>query len=91
MIPSKFQAYLTTQKPIFSIFKGEVSRLVEKYQIGITAHPSDIEDIANGFENFIHLTKKEIKYYSRNSLFLQETVFNRNNIINRINFLFWRI
>ena len=91
MIPSKFQAYLTTQKPIFSIFKGEVSSLVEKYQIGITAHPSDIEDIANGFEKFVKLPDEDRILYSKNSAKLLDGVFNRKKIINRINSLFWDV
>jgi len=89
MIPSKFQAYLTTNKPIFSIFKGEVSDMVNKYQIGITAHPSDVENIAVGFERFMSLSKEEIQNLSKNSELLLNKVFNKTNIINNINSIFW--
>ena len=91
MIPSKFQAYLTTKKPIFSVFKGEVSSLVKKYQIGLTAHPSDIEDIANGFEKFVQLSDEDRILYSKNSAKLLDSVFDRKKIISRINSLFWNI
>ena len=90
MIPSKFQAYLSTQKPVFSIFNGEVSQMVDKYQIGMTAHPSDIEDIAKGFEKFMILSNEEIEIYSHNSISLLGKIFNRNNIIKHINSIFWR-
>lgn len=89
MIPSKFQAYLSTNKPIFSIFKGEVSEMVNKYQIGITAHPSDIKEISMGFERLINLSKEDIQNLSENSTTLLETIFNKKNIINNINSIFW--
>lgn len=90
MIPSKFQAYLSTNKPIYSIFNGEVSKMVDKYQIGMTAYPSDIKNIANGFERFMNLSDVEINNYSQNSAYLLEKVFNRKNIIESINSLFWK-
>lgn len=90
MIPSKFQAYLSTNKPIFSIFKGEVSEMVDKYQIGITAHPSNIDDISRGFEDFVNLSKEEYQNLSKNSVLLLENVFNKTNIINNINSIFWK-
>lgn len=90
MIPSKFQAYLSTNKPIFSIFNGEVSRMVNKYQIGLTAFPSDIEDIASGFAKFISLSANEIKLYSQKSADLLNQVFNREAIIRTINSTFWK-
>lgn len=89
MIPSKFQAYLTTHKPIFAIFKGEVKRLVEEYQLGISAHPSDIKDIARGFEAFLDFPKDRMERFFDNSSQLLNTVFSRNKIINDINTLFW--
>ncbi len=89
MIPSKFQAYLTTQKPIFSVFKGEVSRLIERYHIGLIAQPTDIEDISNGFKKFILLSKEEIEHFSNNSTALLDRVYNKKRIISCINSLFW--
>lgn len=90
MIPSKFQAYLSTNKPIYSIFKGEVSEMVNKYQIGITAHPSNIEDISQGFEQFVNLSKEEYENLSKKSALLLKEVFNKKNIINNINSIFWK-
>jgi len=89
MIPSKFQAYLTTQKPIFSVFKGELSRLIERYHIGLIAQPTDIEDISNGFKKFILLSKEEIEHFSNNSTALLDRVYNKKRIISCINSLFW--
>ena len=90
MIPSKFQAYLTTHKPIFAVFKGEVKRMVEEYQLGIVAHPSDIEEISGGFEKFLNLSKEQMEGFAEHSSYLLDTVFDRNKIIEIINTLFWR-
>ena len=90
MIPSKFQAYLTTHKPIFAVFKGEVKRMVEEYQLGIVAHPSDIEEISGGFEKFLNSSKEQMEGFAEHSSYLLDTVFDRNKIIEIINTLFWR-
>ncbi|BEG97888.1 glycosyltransferase family 4 protein [Bacteroides sedimenti] len=89
MIPSKFQAYLTTAKPIYSIFKGEVSHIVDKYEIGYTAHPSDVEDIAQGFSKFKELSEEELSIISERSQYLSDSVFNRERIISNINNNVW--
>ena len=87
MIPSKF---LTTHKPIYAIFKGEVKQLVEDYGLGIIAHPSDIDEIALGFENFLSLSDEQMQRISENALRLLDSVFNREMIIEKINLIFWR-
>ncbi len=90
MIPSKFQAYLSTGKPIFAIFNGEVRNIVEKYNIGYGAMPSDLDDIASGFAKFISLSDSDKEQMSLNCRHLNDTVFNRANIIRNINQLVWK-
>lgn len=89
MIPSKFQAYLSTNKPIFAIFNGEVRNVVEKYHIGIGAKPTDIKNIADGFADFMKLSEKEVNQMENHSKQLNDFLFNKNKIIIRINKLFW--
>lgn len=85
MIPSKFQTYLVTHKPIFAIFNGEVRHIVEKYSLGLAADPSDIQDIARGFEAFLNFSKERICNISENSLRLSDSIFNREKLIEKIN------
>lgn len=89
MIPSKFQVYLSTRKPIYAIIKGEVEKLVEKNRIGKASNPSDLEDIANGFRSFFSLSDKIFLDISLNSLKLLDSVFNRSKIIKNIDSVFW--
>lgn len=89
MIPSKFQVYLVTHKPIFAIFKGEVRRIVENYSLGLAANPSDIDDIAKGFKMFSKFSKDEIKKISENSEYLSKSIFNREKLIEKINQFIW--
>lgn len=84
-VPSKFQAYLTTHKPVYAVFKGEVKRIVEKYALGYTADPSDLEAIASGFEYFVNLSPKEIREISFRCRELTETVYNKKKIVAEIN------
>lgn len=89
MIPSKFQAYLATYKPIYAIFNGEVRRMVEQYGIGFGARPTDLEDIAAGFSHFLNLSSDEKERMMNNEMRMENEVFNRNKIIDRINLLVW--
>lgn len=90
MIPSKFQAYLSTGKPLFAVICGEVRTLVEKYEIGIGANPSDINDIANGFCKFMKLADTEKARMAHNCHLLNKNVFDRNKIIADIDSIVWK-
>lgn len=89
MIPSKFQAYLTTQKPIFAIFNGEVRKMVEQYQIGYGATPDDVEDIAQSFSVFLNLSIEEKRAMSEAAADLLNSTFNRKTIVEKINSRVW--
>jgi len=90
MIPSKFQVYLSTRKPIYAIFKGEISNLVERYKIGLVAYPSDVDSIAKGFSDFMKLSDEERKRMSDNSARLLEKVFSKEKTLEKINQIVWR-
>lgn len=89
MIPSKFQAYLTTKKPIFAIFNGEVRNLVEQYGIGYGSLPDNIEDIARVFSSFLDLSDESIRQMSNSASVLLESTFNKTKIIEKINNKVW--
>lgn len=89
MIPSKFQAYLMTQKPIYAIMSGEVRKVVERYEIGFGALPDNTEDIARGFLRFLGLSSEEKERMSQSATTLLSNVFNRQQIIEKINRYVW--
>ena len=88
MIPSKFQAYLMTQKPIYAIMSGEVRRMVEQYEIGFGSHPDNIEEIASGFSRFPGLSGAEKERMSQSAAKLGR-VFDRQQIIEKIDRYVW--
>lgn len=81
-VPSKFQAYLKAQKPIFCIVEGEVKKLTLDNNLGLCANPDDINEIASIFERFYYLKQnKLLDNFSKNSSKLLENEFNRERII----------
>jgi glycosyltransferase involved in cell wall biosynthesis len=88
-VPLKFQTYLTASKPIYAIMPGEVNRIVTEYKLGEVAHPSDLDEIANGFKKFELSTarKDEIR---KQCEFLVSTVYNRKKIIKDITGIFFK-
>lgn len=89
MIPSKFQTYLTANKPIYSVMKGEVSQLVTKYNLGISANPSDIKAIEKGFFQFLNYPDNQLNVLANNSISLLHDNFDELKTKQKIFDLFW--
>jgi Glycosyl transferases group 1 len=88
-VPSKFQAYLTAKKPLFGIIKGEVTHLILHNELGICSNPDSIEDIANGFQQFVDFDKNNLNNISINTERLLNDEFNREKIISKISEVFF--
>jgi len=89
MIPSKFQTYLTANKPIYAIMKGEVSEMVLQYNIGVSAQPSSIKSIENGFIELLLSPQRKLELFSNNSLALLQDRFDETKTKNKLHDLFW--
>ncbi len=83
-IPSKFQTYLSAGKPIFSIMKGEVSNMVDTYNLGIVSDPSDLTIMTKGFKDFIDMPNTERQSLAINGKRLAESIFNKNLVIDEV-------
>lgn len=83
-IPLKFSTYLAFSKPIFSVMNGVVRELVENNNIGVTASPSNLEEIRMGFEKLGLMDQNKLDLFSRNSLKLLENEFDRKRNIDII-------
>lgn len=86
-VPLKFQTYLTASKPIYAIMFGEVKRVVEEYQIGITANPLSIDNIAEGFKK-LHNSPEYVSNIQDKCEKLLTEVYNRQKTIQRISSIF---
>ena len=76
-VPQKFQAYLSSGKPIFAITKGDVKHMVTEYGLGLTANPDNIDEIKRGFEEFPSLSKKRLTKFSQNCKGLYSDKFQK--------------
>ena len=88
-LPLKFQTYLTASKPIYAIMLGEVNRIVSEYKLGESAHPSNLEEITNGFRMFeLSIDRKE--EIRKQCEYLIENVYNRKKIIRDLSNIFFK-
>lgn len=83
-LPAKIQTYIAAGKPIIAIIKGEVATMVQKYNLGLIASPSDIKEIKSVLQEAINQDKEQKISYITNSGFLTETVFNKKIIIDNL-------
>jgi len=79
-VPQKFQAYLSSGKPIFAIMKGDVKRMVEEYELGLAANSDDLQDIKAGYEKFSTLREKRLMDFGNNckALYLDKLKKTKN-------------
>ena len=71
-VPAKFQGYLAGNRPIMGILKGEVAKIISKNELGFTAEPNDINDIANVFMKFSEKTDQFEEMGSRSYSFYKK-------------------
>jgi glycosyltransferase involved in cell wall biosynthesis len=86
-IPSKFQAYLGAKKPIFAAIGGAVKEMVDKFDLGISADPNDVDAIAQAFldvKNISHTKQEKIAYNSE--LLLSQYFDRKQNLTKLANF-----
>ena len=77
IIPSKFQAYLSAGKPIFTTLDGEVSKLIRENNCGFYCQTTKINYMVNKILSIKNLPKKKLismgnngrKFYSKNFTF----------------------
>ena len=83
-IPSKFQAYLKSNKPIMGIIDGELKNMINKYKLGKVAHPDSVNEIGEVFEEFILEDKEMLKKIGSNAKQIDEELFNREVLVKKI-------
>lgn len=80
-VPSKTQTYIAARKPIIAIINGDTADLVNEYNLGPCAHPSDVFEISNLFQECVGLdVEQRLKFVSKND-YLLDVIFNREKII----------
>ncbi len=82
-IPAKFQSYLNAKKPIFGVIKGEVSNIINEYNIGWTVDPVSPEKIADSFNTIVLSSSEIILEKITNTSLLLEDSFNREKTIQK--------
>ena len=80
-IPNKVLDYLSFGCPIVTPLKGEVGRLVKRYQIGLSYEEGDSMSLFNAL-NQMHLDRKSCLRYGYNARKLYMRNFNSKFIYN---------
>ncbi|SHF10425.1 Glycosyltransferase involved in cell wall bisynthesis [Marinitoga hydrogenitolerans DSM 16785] len=57
--PNKVFDYMSCERPILNIIKGQTAELIKKSKCGVTAEPGDIEDIINKIYDLLEKDEKE--------------------------------
>jgi len=83
-VPAKVQTYIAAKKPIIGVINGEAKSIIENNNLGITAHPSNIEEIISVFTICSKMTKDQRKSYTLNNDYLIRNIFNKDKVLGNI-------
>jgi glycosyltransferase involved in cell wall biosynthesis len=83
-VPAKTQTYIAAKKPILAIIKGDTADLVKKYNLGLTAHPSNIEEISSLFKKCIKMSNNERDKFLLQNNYLLDSIFNKEVTIDKL-------
>lgn len=83
-VPAKIQTYIAVKKPILAIINGDVADIVNDNNLGICIDPDNITLIKQTFQKCIDMPDDEKSKFANNNTKLLETIFNKDNIIDRL-------
>ena len=90
-IPGKTQAYMSSGKPILTNADGEVSRIINKAQCGLTANSGDYKTLSKNIIKLNNLSNFELKSMGDNGKKYYENNFNREKILNNFEEIIYNI
>ena len=65
---------------LLSLISDSGREIIEEYNLGLCAHPNDINEIASTFSNIMKLSKSDRESIADNAKILMNTRFNREAI-----------
>jgi len=83
-MPAKFQAYTAAGRPVFGVLRGDAAVMIERYHLGITADPADVDSIVRGFEALCDVPQPQLEEWGKNSSALSRDLFDRMSQIDKL-------
>tara|TARA_B110000008_G_scaffold73307_1_gene74439 strand:- start:441 stop:1643 length:1203 start_codon:yes stop_codon:yes gene_type:complete len=83
-VPAKLQTYIAAKRPILAIINGDAANIVKDNNLGFVANPADFVGIQNVFIQAIDAKKDLLEKFTKNCDNLNQNVFNKDIIIDRL-------
>ena len=90
-IPGKIQSYLAAGIPIIGMINGEAANLLKQAKAGKVCDAGDYQKLADIIESLSRENKSNLFRYGENGKKYCYEVFNKNNLINKLNRLLLNI
>jgi glycosyltransferase involved in cell wall biosynthesis len=87
-IPAKLQSYMACGVPILAVARGETERIIINSKCGIVTYPSDIEAAVEAIKRFIGFDNDRLLEMSKNSLSFTNEHFNKQKLMDYIDYIF---
>jgi glycosyltransferase involved in cell wall biosynthesis len=83
-VPAKTQTYIAAKKPILAIINGDTVDIVKNHNLGLHAHPSNVNEITRLFIKCIEMNDNERDKFIIENDYLLSTIFNKEIIIDKL-------
>ena len=90
-IPGKVQSYLAAGIPIIGMINGEAANLLKEARVGKVCDAGDYQKLAEVIASLSKENKSILLRYGENGKKFCNQVFNKNNLINKLNILLLNI
>jgi glycosyltransferase involved in cell wall biosynthesis len=89
-IPSKTQPYMSSGKPILTNADGEVSKIINEAQCGLTSNSGDFKTLSQNIIRLSKLSSLELELMGTKGKKYSDQNFDRKKILSGLNNLFNR-
>jgi len=87
-IPGKIQSYLASGKPILGMLNGSGAEIIRDAEAGFTCPAGESDNLAKIVLKMYSLSNKERLELGKNGIVFGESEFNRDVLIDKLEFFF---
>lgn len=87
-IPAKLQSYMACEIAILASAGGETNRIINEAKAGLVSSPGDVEGLTRIIVELLNKNELEINELGRNAKIYSEMNFNKNKLMDRMDFYF---
>ncbi|UTR12127.1 glycosyltransferase family 4 protein [Evansella sp. LMS18] len=89
-LPAKTQSCLACGLPIIVSADGEIQKVIKRAGAGVCSDAGNVEDLAGNIQKLVRMPKSDMRQMSENGLRYYKQTFDKNKLLDRMDYWFGR-